>query len=142
MKDTVNLLRECDAGVKMGIRSIDDVLSHVKSDKLKKMLADCKESHERIETEIEKELTRFGASEKKPNIIAEGMSWMKSNMKLAVKDGDKTVAGLMTDGCNMGVKSLSKYLNQYEAAEEYSKDIAKKLISIESDLAIALRSCL
>ena len=70
------------------------------------------------------------------------MSWMKSNMKLAVKDSDKTVAGLMTDGCNMGVKSLSKYLNQYEAAEEYSKDIAKKLISIESDLAIALRGYL
>ena len=142
MKDTVNLLRECDAGVKMGIRSIEDVLSHVKSEKLRNMLTDCKESHERIETEIEKELTRLGASEKNPNVIAEGMSWMKSNMKLAVKDSDKTVAGLMTDGCNMGVKSLSKYLNQYEAAEEYSKDIAKKLISIESDLAIAIRGYL
>ena len=142
MKDTVNLLRECDAGVKMGIRSIDDILSHVKSEKLKGILTDCKDSHEKIETEIEKELTRLGASEKNPSIIAESMSWMKSNMRLAVKDSDRTVAGLMTDGCNMGVKSLSKYLNQYEAAEEYSKDIAKKLISIESDLAIALRGYL
>ena len=49
MKDTVNLLRECDAGVKMGIRSIDDVLSHVKSEKLKNMLTNCKDSRKRVE---------------------------------------------------------------------------------------------
>ena len=31
-QDTVKLLRECDAGVKMGISSIDDVLKYVKSE--------------------------------------------------------------------------------------------------------------
>lgn len=29
-QDTIKLLRECDAGIKMGITSIDDVLGHVK----------------------------------------------------------------------------------------------------------------
>ena len=42
----------------------------------------------------------------------------------------QTVADLMTDGCNMGVKSLSRYLNQYKAADEQSKNIAKKTDSI------------
>jgi hypothetical protein len=54
-------------------------------------------------------------------------------------DSDKTVADLMTDGCNMGVKSLSKYLNEYKAADEESKDIAKKLIATEADLAMDIR---
>ena len=36
--DTVKLLRECDAGVKMGIKSIDDVSKYVKSNSLKKYL--------------------------------------------------------------------------------------------------------
>ena len=31
-QDTIKLLRECDAGVKMGVDSIDDVLGEVKSE--------------------------------------------------------------------------------------------------------------
>ena len=31
-QDTIKLLRECDAGVKMGISSIDDVLKYVNSE--------------------------------------------------------------------------------------------------------------
>ena len=30
-QDTIKLLRECDAGVKMGVASIDDVLDQVHS---------------------------------------------------------------------------------------------------------------
>jgi len=56
-----------------------------------------------------------------------------------VDDSDDRIADLMTDGCNMGVKSLSKYLNQYKAADETSKDIAKRLIHLEAQLATDLR---
>jgi hypothetical protein len=57
-------------------------------------------------------------------------------------DKDDTIADLMTDGCNMGVKSLSQYLNKYKAADEVSKDIAKKLIAIEAKLAEDIRGYL
>ena len=67
---------------------------------------------------------------------------MKTNMKLTMDESDATIADLMTDGCNMGVKSLSKYLNQYQAADETSKNIAKRLISLEEQLAIDIRSFL
>ena len=123
-QDTVKLLRECDAGVKMGIRSIEDVLPHVKETELEETLTASKNEHESIGREIRTELDKFGDDGKNPNPIASGMSKIKTGMKLAVKESDKTVANLMTDGCNMGVKSLNKYLNQYEAASEYSKDIA------------------
>ena len=63
-------------------------------------------------------------------------------MKLAADCSDKTVADLMTDGCNMGVKSLSRYLNQYEAADEQSKGIAKRLIGIEEKLVTDVRAYL
>ncbi len=39
-QDTVRLLRECDAGTKMGISSIEDVLSHVRAEELETLLAD------------------------------------------------------------------------------------------------------
>ena len=67
---------------------------------------------------------------------------MKTNFKLGVEESDNTIADLMTDGCNMGVKSLNKYLNEYEAADEVSKDITKRLINLEERLAIDIRKYL
>ena len=138
-QDTIKLLRECDAGIKMGVKSIDDVEKFVKSSEMKELLRKCKDDHQKLENEIEVLLNAYGDDGKNPNPIATGMSWMKTNVKLSMHHSDKTVADLMTDGCNMGVKSLSGYLNQYRAASERSKDIAKKLISIEADLGENMR---
>ena len=141
-KDTICLLRECDAGVKMGIASMDDVLPHIQSEKFKKYLTKCKEEHEALDREIQSLLHRYHDDGKEPNPIAKGMSWMKTNMKLAWEESDETIANLMTDGCNMGVKSLNKYLNEYEAAEECVKDITKRLINQEERLALDIRKYL
>ena len=140
--DTIKLLRECDAGVKMGISSIDDVVGYVREDGLKKYLCDCKDEHSELDREIQELLIKYEDEGKEPAAIAKGMSWMKTNMKLAMNDSDKTIADLMTDGCNMGVKSLNKYLNKYEGADEVSKDIAKRLINLEERLAIDIRQYL
>ena len=121
-QDTIKLLRECDAGIKMGISSIEDVQDYVSSEKLKKLLIECKEKHQELAREAEEELARFHDDGKEPNPIAKGMSWMKTNMKLKLDESDATIAELMTDGCNMGVKSLNQYLNQYKAAEEKTKE--------------------
>ena len=141
-QDTIRLLRECDAGVKMGVSSIDDVLDYVKSDRLKQYLKDCKIAHQKLEKEIQENLDRFDDDGKEPNPIAKGMSWMKTNIKLIMHESDHTIADLMTDGCDMGVKSLSKYLNQYKAADEASKDIAKRLIALEESLGKEIRGYL
>lgn len=141
-QDTVKLLRECDAGVKMGVDSINDVMSYVKSDELKNLLNDCRDEHDKLNDEIENALNRFGDDGKSPSAVAKGMSWMKTNMKLMMHESDHTIADLMTDGCNMGVKSLNKYLNKYEAADEKSKDIAKRLINLEEKLAVDIRGFL
>lgn len=141
-QDTIRLLRECDAGVKMGIDSIEEVIDKVQSELFRQRLADCARQHRQLCAEINAELERFCDQGKDPNPIAKGMSWIKTNMKLGMDDSDKTIACLMTDGCNMGVKSLSMYLNQYKAAEEKAKDIAKKLISMEEQLAVGIREFL
>ena len=138
-QDTVRLLRECDAGIKMGISSIGDVQDHVENGEMRHHLSRCKREHEALQEEVTGLLERFHDRGKDPNPIAKGMSWMKTNMKLGMEESDRVVADLMIDGCNMGVKSLSKYLNQYKAADEKSKDIAKRLIKLEDQMAIQLR---
>ena len=141
-QDTVKLLRECDAGVKMGVQSIDDVQKYVRSEKLDGYLRECRREHGVLGCEIQAELDRFGDEGKEPNPMAKEMSWMKTNVKLGLKESDKTIADLITDGCNMGVKSLNRYLNQYEAADEKSKDITKRLIHLEEQLATDIRQFL
>lgn len=140
--DTIKLLRECDAGIKMGIASIEDVEDRVESDDFRKALQRCKRSHQDLQSQIQRALSDFQDQGKDPNLIAKGMSKMKTNLKLSMEPTDAAVAELMTDGCDMGIKSLSRYLNQYKAADERTKDIAKKLIKQEQDLAAQLRQYL
>lgn len=140
--DTIKLLRECDAGIKMGVTSIEDVLDNVRDENFRNCLVECRTKHEKLEEEIHALLTEYQDDGKDPNPVAKGMSWMKTNMKLAMDDSDKTIADLMTDGCNMGIKSLRKYLNQYEAADEKTKDIAKRLINLEEKLVTDIREFL
>ena len=140
--DTIKLLRECDAGIKMGTKSIDDVLDHVQSPDLKQLLNICKDEHNKLAKEIEQLLSQYQDYVKDPNFIAEKIAKIKTEIKLQMNANDNTIADLITNGCNIGVKSLNRYLNQYDAAEEKSKDITKRLINLESQLVVDIRKFL
>ena len=141
-QDTIKLLRECDAGIQMGVDSIDDVLNRVKSEKMREFLSKCKKEHQELDAEVQELLEKYRDDGKDPNPVAKGMSWMKTTMKMAMDESDATIADLMVDGCDMGVKSLSRYLNQYAAADEVSKDICKRLIKLEEKLGKQMRDYL
>ena len=141
-QDTVRLLRECDAGAKMGSLSLDDVMDYAQSDGMKKTLQEAKSTHQSLSKDIQLQLDRFHDEGKAPPAMAKGMSWLKTHAELTLNPSDQTIADLMTDGCNMGVKSLSKYLNQYQAADEKSKALAQRLIHAEEKLSQAMRAYL
>lgn len=140
--DTVKLLKECDAGTKMAVSSINEVLDQVKDNGMKDLLYKSRNHHENLGNEIHDLLIQHGSEDKDPSAMAKGMSWMKTNMKMGMDHSDATVADLITDGCNMGIKSLHKYLNQYQAADKTSKDICGKLSDIEETLCKDLRKYL
>lgn len=137
--DTVELLKECSSGIQMGVASIDGVLSAVKNSALNQRLTASKQTHEALGQETHTLLLRCGEHRASPNPMALGMSWMKTNVKLSMHEEDSTVADLIIDGCNMGVKSLTGYLNRFSSADEQAKDIARRLISEEETLAVDLR---
>ena len=124
----------------MGISSIDDVVNNANDIKLQNALNDSKIEHEKLKSEIEHLLSEYGDDGKAPNPIAKGMSYIKTNVKLSIDGSDSAIAELITDGCNMGIKSLNKYLDQYKAADERSKDFAKKLIKMEEKLCRTVKN--
>lgn len=140
--DTVKLLKECDSGIKMGISAIDDIIDDVKNTDFRTLLHDSKTQHEKLKDEILVLLNEHNDDGKNPNPMAKGMSWVKTNMKMAVDGTDNTAADLITDGCNIGVKSLSRFLNQYKSADSKSRDITSRLVQIEDRLATDVRQFL
>ncbi len=140
--DTIHLLRECDAGSKMAVTSIDDILDYVSDENLKQVLVESKDHHSKLGNEIHEALEEAHSEEKEPPMMARGMSWIKTNMKLSMDNSDNMVAELITDGCDMGIKSLYQYLNDYDDADHEAKALCKRLIRIEETLRKDLREYL
>jgi len=132
--DTIHLLKECDSGTKMAVESIDEILDKVKATELRDVLNSSRIQHEKLGNGLHSLLLEHNSEEKEPAVMAKGMSWLKTNVKMAMDESDATIASLITDGCNMGVKSLHMYLNKYSGADSTSQDICKRLISIEEKL--------
>lgn len=140
--DTIRLLRECNAGIKMGVSSLDDVMEHVQSESLRNLLARSKETHTKLGNTTHEYLREYHDEGKEPAAMAKMMSKLKTNMKLDDEGPDSTVADLITDGCNMGIKSLYRYLNQYPAAEGRIQKLAKDVAEAEETLVKDLREYL
>lgn len=140
--DTTKLLTECNSGIQMGVESLNEMLPSVKNEKLKKVMTECRETNKRLGDKTHKLLNQYGQSTKEPHPVAKSMSWMKTNFKLAVENSDSTIADLLTDGCNMGVKSLNRYLNQYTGADEEVTEITKDLIKSEQKLVTDVKEFL
>ena len=126
----------------MGIDSIEDVIDYVSNTKLRSYLNQSKDEHNKLHKKIQQLLDEYNDEGQDPSPMAKGMSWIKTNIKLTLNESDETIADLMTDGCDMGVKSLNKYLNEYQAADEKSKAIAKELIRLEDYLGKHIREFL
>ena len=142
MNETEKLLRECNSGIKMGVDSINQVMPYIKDEKLKRVLNACKDKHAVLGDETHRILKKAKMDTKDPHPMAKIMSEVSTRVKITMHRTDNEIASVMTDGCNMGVKSLSRYLNEYKAADEASKDIAWRLIHLEAKLAEDMRGFL
>ena len=130
-EDTIKLLKECDAGCKMATDSIEQVEKYAEKEALKKLLDQYQKKHEKLKEEITEQLQKFQKEEQGPDKLASAFAWITTEMKLLMKDNSHQIAKIMMDGCNMGIQSVSEYLNRYPQASQESKSLAKKLVETE-----------
>lgn len=141
-QDTVELLKECDAGCKMAIDSMEQIYKYVTNDQLKTLITKYNGAHIRLEEDIHRMLNTIGEEEKEPNPIAKASSWIQSEVKMMMKGDTHEAASLLTDGCNMGIKSLCEYKNSYKAADEKSVNICEKICDVETKMVEELQAFL
>ena len=140
--DTIKLLRECDAGIKMGIVALDEVIAHVKSQDFHEKLFGYKQEYTKLKMEIQNLLNKYKDNGKDPDPLAKGMSWMRTNITLGINESDEKVADILTDGCNMGVKVLSKFMNKYTEADEEAIQLANRLLELGNRQVTEIRKFL
>lgn len=131
--DTVNLLKECNAGCKSATNSMEQVLGYVKNEKLKALIDRYNDSHIKLGDECHNMLNELCEQEKDPQKIPAMMAKVGTDMKLMMENTTHKVADLLIDGCNMGIKSLCGYINRYSTADEKSIKLARRLVKIEQD---------
>ena len=133
-KDTICLLKECSAGIRMAVSSIDDVLPYLDDKEMMQVLKESKTEHKDLEKDIDNTLHKMDCDGKEPNLMAKGMSKIKTNAEMAFKPTASQAASLITDGCGMGIKSIHKYMNQYPTASSEVMHLAKRISDLESKL--------
>lgn len=133
--DTISLLRECNAGCKSATNSMEQISSYVKDENLRALLDDYNRRHVELGDKCHTLLDEAGHEEKDPRPLASAMSRMGIGIQLTLGDSTARIAGMLEDGCNMGVKSLAKYKNKYAAASPEAKHITQNLIDLELDMA-------
>lgn len=132
--DTTKLLLECNSGVKMAINAFNEVIDEIQSPNLIKIIRESKLDHTKLGNETRELLHSHGEETKDPHPIAKGMSYAMTELKLSVDSRDSKIADIIADGCNMGIKSLNKYLNKYQKADENSINLTKNIIAAEEGL--------
>lgn len=131
--ESIMLLKECNSGCKNATDAMEQVLPFIKEQNLKKLVEDYNRKHINIGDECHEQLNRVAEDEKDPPKITKAMAWIGTEIKLLIDDKSDKIAEILVDGCNMGIKSIAKFCNQYPNANSAAKDLAFELISIEQD---------
>ncbi|MGI6679309.1 MAG: hypothetical protein ACOX2Q_09720 [Dehalobacterium sp.] len=132
-EDTIYLLRECNAGCKAATNSMEQVIPYISNEKFMSIIKKYNEKHINLGDECHHMLNKYDEEEKDPQLPAKAFSWISTEIKLAVNKDTSKIADIMIDGCNMGIKSVSKYINKYQAASHDSLNLAKKIVEIEQE---------
>ena len=138
-QDTIELLKECDAGCKMAVDSMEQIGKYVTNDQMKSIIKKYNGAHIKLEEDIHRLLNNIGEEDKDPSPIAKASSWIQSEVKMMMNCDAKQAAHLLTDGCNMGVKQLCEYKNAYKAADEKSVQMCEKLCDLETKMTYELQ---
>ncbi len=133
-EQTVVLLKECNAGCKMAINSMERLKEYVKNASLNELLEEYKKQHRELEEESARLLEESGETQKQPDLMASAFSWLTTELKMMVQDDSTQIAKILMNGCNMGIQSVSECMNKCREASHASISMAKKLVKCEEKL--------
>ena len=132
--DSVLLLQDCIAGCKMALESMDNIREHTDDKQLRELIDKYYDEHTRLSVDCRDMLDKAGADIKEQGVFAKMAAKLQTAMKMAVNDDQSQAAKLLTEGCNMGIETISGSLNEYRDADSKSVAIAERLRTLEEKM--------
>ena len=139
--DSINLLKECNAGCKSAVNSMRQIKEYVVDERLTTLIDKYTKKYEHLGEKFHEVLNEHSEPEKDPNTMVAAFASMGTEIKLMLNNEPHRVAKLLMDGCNMAIKSISDYVMQYDEADEDSVKAANDLIDIAVDFMKDLEEC-
>jgi hypothetical protein len=138
-RDTIELLRECNAGCKMAIDTMEQIRGYINDERLMEKIQKRTEEHNKYEAESGKLLEKYGSDGKKQPKTAAVMAAVMTDMKLTFNNSNSQIAKILLRGCSMGIEALSGYLNDYTDADRESRTLVERVIASEEKFASGLK---
>lgn len=136
---SVELIRECNSGSKMAVDGIRDVMDDVTDEKLRRLLNSYIEKHEAYGEELHRIMAKEKIEPTEPKLMGKAMAKIMTEMKLMVNASPAKVADIMLDGCDMGIRSISRVQNSCWQADKEVFELSEELVKIEQFMANGLR---
>lgn len=137
--DTIRLLGDCTADIRMRVSTIDALLPNIKDHRLRQKLQESVQDHQLLHKHACNLLSRYGGKEKHPNPLAQSMRTIRTGARMAMGGDDTIAAELVADGCDLGVRSLCRSQNRYCMASPDAQILTRELIRCEEALSARLR---
>lgn len=141
-EDSIKLLNKINLGCDMAIDAMEEIIKVIDDKRMLDLTKKYNDAHIKIKDIAHRMLNEAGETEQEPSVFAKMFAQMQSKMKLLMRDDIHEAAGILTDGCHMGIKSLCEYKNTYIDADEKSVDLCDKLIEVEKKMLDELQPLL
>jgi len=138
-EDTITLLKECNSGCKSATNSMEQVMQYVDNKQLRELIDKYNKQHISLGDELHTLLNQMGKNEMDPDVIGKTFAWFTTEVKLMIKNDTHEITKLMMDGCNMGIQSVSEYINKCKNASKESMTLAKRIVKIEQEFMDELK---
>lgn len=139
---TRDVLGEISVGCQMAMDSMDQIAGHVDDASLLKLIQRYRRRHEELEADAADLLRKAGERPPEPGMSKSAFAKVMAGVKLNWDESRHEAAKLLMDGCNMGIQSISEYMNRNPEASQTSKELAHQLVVLEEEMVQDLKEFL
>lgn len=130
MSEEVEFLNYIYKNAEMGMIGIDNIITKIKDEKLEKVVKDQREEYDRVCTEAENILKKYGKQNEEVSKAAKISTTIMSEMTLLKDNSTQTIAKMMIEGTNKGIIEITEKINAYNNSDAEIVVLANRLKSI------------
>ncbi len=131
--NTTDFLSEIYRGAKMGVQTINNLLTKVNDNKIYDELKYQLQSYEEIANEAYNELEKRDNTPKDISLFNKMSANMSIGINTFINNNPSHIADMLIKGNTMGVTGISKTINKHQNADTAIKGLADRFVKLEQD---------